>query len=991
MEEASEHEQLHCPERPPHVAQHRSLPLSAGPPPPYRYGEMEQAPTRYPVAAATPHPNAVLRFRVVALMGPNDQGSSVHQQDIPALKTLELFEAPPDVVAALEGGASAPLTTRQVGLRCSYCASSKPDENNTIFPTTMASVASEVRRITENHLQKCESIPSEVREACVEAVKTSTDSKPGEKDPREMDLLDYCVGFCQHMGIVNKQPHKSGIAFADIMEGSPSPFTPAETPGTIRGPPSGPIYSNGDRLAFSAPRDSRFGYPAMVRPGAPFMTGQVLGPGDAIAPTPLQRRRDRPNASNDRGPYPASADRPDAAPTPAGYPTPFQGQPGRKDGQDFQIPAQPNFEGKGQTPLSSQQPEEPSPPQGYAPHFDLPLNFPFYQETDRTWHCRFCAHIHPSYRDPQAIWQATGGAPPLGSFIDSHLSMCRGYHHSAMPPPMYQGAPPPPYGAPWMAGSYPPPPGWDGHSPPGRGGHYPPSAQGSLPQDHQFNYLSGAQDGYEIHRKPGPFRDTKRNMSVPHLTVERGSQEQPAANARRSVNYLAERESEYSARNPTSQKDCLVLEEDQALLTDYFYHLMLQLRLCRFSEADRKTRGGKREKIKLGYGGLQCIHCADIPNSRKFFWSNVDRLANSFAEIPGHVLKCRRCPEATKAALHNLKRCHPEQMARLPRGSQKVFFRRMWRRLHDDDDAIGAAMVAQEDQENADKSNKEFSSKSGFPSKATRALKSDEESDSDDSVSHLSAAESAKILAEYSQKPARASESTRVMMSIPSDKEWISDMDCYIRKQLEFFCATAEDVALAESDRKFPITIGQVGIRCLHCSLACKGDDGCCGTAVSYPFQINGIYEAVREFQRLHLESCKHTPAAIKEKIAASKGASSLSSVLRKYYSLAAKAVGLYDSRDGVRAGGECVPIGNQLQGVREDSSLSPRADKSKDGSNTSPKRQESPNGAQDEPVSKKTKPDGGEAVDASPAAPNDNGEKVDEAGTTTAGATVEV
>ena len=121
------------------------------------------------------------------------------------------------------------------------------------------------------------------------------------------------------------------------------------------------------------------------------------------------------------------------------------------------------------------------------------------------------------------------------------------------------------------------------------------------------------------------------------------------------------------------------------LLTDYFFHLMRQLRMCRFSEADRKTRGGKREKIKIGYGGLQCIHCADLPMSRKFFWSNVDRLANSFAEIPGHILKCKRCPPQCKEALLQLKQGHPDQMSKLPRGSQKVFFRRMWRRLHDDD------------------------------------------------------------------------------------------------------------------------------------------------------------------------------------------------------------------------------------------------------------------------------------------------------------------
>jgi len=53
----------------------------------------------------------------------------------------------------------------------------------------------------------------------------------------------------------------------------------------------------------------------------------------------------------------------------------------------------------------------------------------------------------------------------------------------------------------------------------------------------------------------------------------------------------------------------LIERSDADLLTDYFYHMMQQLVVCRFSEKDRKTRvGGKRENINIGYGGLQCIH-----------------------------------------------------------------------------------------------------------------------------------------------------------------------------------------------------------------------------------------------------------------------------------------------------------------------------------------------------------------------------------------------
>ena len=126
----------------------------------------------------------------------------------------------------------------------------------------------------------------------------------------------------------------------------------------------------------------------------------------------------------------------------------------------------------------------------------------------------------------------------------------------------------------------------------------------------------------------------------------------------------------------------LTTPDDRYLLTDYFLYLIQQLQVCYFAESDRKTRGGKRENIAVGYAGLQCRHCAGHSFARKFFWSDAGRLANSFSEIPGHVMMCRMVSQEVKKDLAKLKKGHPEQMARLPRGSQKVFIRRMWRRIH---------------------------------------------------------------------------------------------------------------------------------------------------------------------------------------------------------------------------------------------------------------------------------------------------------------------
>jgi len=83
------------------------------------------------------------------------------------------------------------------------------------------------------------------------------------------------------------------------------------------------------------------------------------------------------------------------------------------------------------------------------------------------------------------------------------------------------------------------------------------------------------------------------------------------------------------------------------------------------------------------------------------------------------------------------------------------------------------------------------------------------------------------------------------------------------------------------------------------------------GNAVSFPYSISGIYESVREFQRLHLDCCPNLSDPMKEEMKNLKTSTSLSSVLRRYYVLAAKALGMRDTQDGIRSGGELIPIGN--------------------------------------------------------------------------------
>ena len=340
----------------------------------------------------------------------------------------------------------------------------------------------------------------------------------------------------------------------------------------------------------------------------------------------------------------------------------------------------------------------------------------------------------------------------------------------------------------------------------------------------------------------------------------------------------------------------LVEEADKYLITDYFYHVMKQLRICHFKEEDRTTRGGKRDNIQLGYGGLECVHCCDTPSSRKFFWSNVDRLSNSFSEIPGHVLKCKFCPEPTKKALLELKKYHPSQMTEKSRGSQKTFLRRVWRRIHED-----TSDGSDEDRPSYPQPTQVYPVDSivtleseTSPDKATK-----EEVLPVALYGGMSVEEAAKALARSTTRP---DPECRVLLAIDQDKEWgLSDIDCFARRNLEVFCATDDHVTAPDDGKGKVIVSGQVGIRCVHCSSSSPPPPPSPSKYVAFPDSLDDLYSSVRAFKNKHLPSCHCLPQEHKDQFASLKEStsSSFGSIVRQYYLTSAEALGLRDAANG--------------------------------------------------------------------------------------------
>lgn len=130
----------------------------------------------------------------------------------------------------------------------------------------------------------------------------------------------------------------------------------------------------------------------------------------------------------------------------------------------------------------------------------------------------------------------------------------------------------------------------------------------------------------------------------------------------------------------------LVYPKDRDLVPDALYLAMAQMKLCKLTQADRVGCYKSRE---IGFVGMCCKHCSGQPGFGRYYPNSVRSLAQTTTSqtILKHIgSKCRFCPADIREAVQELLR---QQAARegmasgRPRyGSRKIFFQRVWARLH---------------------------------------------------------------------------------------------------------------------------------------------------------------------------------------------------------------------------------------------------------------------------------------------------------------------
>ena len=816
-------------------------------------------------------------FILLASDAPYPQGLAL--LDALICQHVEIFQSFAD-----EGPQSA-----QLGLRCVHCARAmqRHVDSCIIFPSSIETMDNSLRMTIERHFPKCEVLPDSVRESFDASRRASLNHDERQRSKLEDQALTYFLHeVCKNANVVNRQPLQTGIVEGNILEPMALSAFHEEPSNTLQ-------YSNQNT--------------PIPQPPSPYHSRE-----DSAMILPTANHSDH------------------------------------RPSQQY--------------------------PQPWSPYQTNTLrrynNMPFIKTGQNIWECQYCLTQPIGYRAERYAWYAP--SPPDEIFMDGHLRNCTGRE------PHYHGRQPNQQHHQYQATAH------QHQSPSGMYNMQPsncmyehdssqqqmqtnhglsyqhPSYLSNRPSynhqyrtqqsagthqvgqqsSHSWTYSTPTASAYKQHLFPSSSDPAHSHTPKRVLPTRRNSESVDVAiqlPKKRSLNFSTNSDktsdlkeaNDYLTKmemkgNKSESEVVLVEDEDRRLITDYFYHVMKQLRICHFKENDRTTRGGKRDSILIGYGGLECIHCSGPPRPRKFFWSNVDRLSNSFSEIPSHLLKCKVCPESTKKALTTLKKFHPTQMTDKSRGSQKTFLRRVWRRIHGND-----TNEAKENTTCPESLNLEV-----LPTDSIVSLGSDSPDKKLEAAitSCKSTKEAAKILASDVEI---AGKRPCILLGISQDKHWgkpfqylntvrtfctmnahfltvdhfmllppgLSDIDIFARQNLEVFCCATEAEAATYTNNGEKVCIGQVGLRCINCLQSSEQED----KYVTFPSSLDEIFSAVRAFNSKHLCSCSYLNKEQHQKYDSliDSSSSSFGPIVREYYHNAAKALGLRDApQGGIRATG---------------------------------------------------------------------------------------
>jgi len=146
------------------------------------------------------------------------------------------------------------------------------------------------------------------------------------------------------------------------------------------------------------------------------------------------------------------------------------------------------------------------------------------------------------------------------------------------------------------------------------------------------------------------------------------------------------------------------------------------------------------------------------------------------------------------------------------------------------------------------------------------------------------------------------------LLALPEDRISLSETLCIVRENVEVFQATMEDVEAPAPGRKHAVTVGQVGLRCIHCRHTTRSSERV-KRAVCYPSSIKRIYRTVIDMKLDHFLHCKFVPQNLKDTLAALKANNTRSTgTTMQYFIRAASTLGMVDGPSGLRIVDSNIP-----------------------------------------------------------------------------------
>lgn len=130
------------------------------------------------------------------------------------------------------------------------------------------------------------------------------------------------------------------------------------------------------------------------------------------------------------------------------------------------------------------------------------------------------------------------------------------------------------------------------------------------------------------------------------------------------------------------------------------------------------------------------------------------------------------------------------------------------------------------------------------------------------------------------------------LLFMRSDDDDLSEYQCLVRKQIEAFEASDEDMDTNARGRNRAIVRGQVGIRCRHCKVVPPQHRQ--RAALYYPSKLERLYQMSQTIASVHLlEHCDRMPKEVRDELVRLRQVKSAALGGKKYWADAGKSLGL--------------------------------------------------------------------------------------------------